>query len=110
MLPQYRVHHDEEEIPLDDNASDVTKVYSSAPYGKEAHLRDRSPSDLSQWSYRSPNPARTRRRQFTGPWLTWLRWGTVVVLASIILILLWSQNVRKVAAGESDAVLKGKVC
>ena len=41
MLPQQNLQHDEEEIPIDDNDSDVTKVSSTGPYGKGVHIRER---------------------------------------------------------------------
>jgi hypothetical protein len=109
MLPQHHLVRDEEEIPLDDNESDVTKVCSGAPYGKSVHIRERSPSNLSTWSYDAPMPARTRRRQLTLQAMTWLRWSVVVFLQTVMIILLWRQNVRGGASGESDTVLKGKI-
>ncbi|OAG34714.1 hypothetical protein AYO21_11106 [Fonsecaea monophora] len=107
MLSQYRMRDVEEDIPLDDNESDVTRVAPHAGiFGKMGRLRARSPSDMSTWSYNAPN-TQTRRHQSLVVVLTWFRWGMVILLQTIILVLLWRQG-RTGTGGEMDPELKGK--
>lgn len=105
MLSHHDIRLDEEEYDLGDHESDTTKVSPLESYQKQALLR-RSPSYSSTWSADS-NPTHSRARA-TVRLLTWLRWGIVVGLQSImIMLLLW----RNISAGdnETQSVLKGKV-
>jgi hypothetical protein len=105
-------HHDVEDIPLNDNESDVTHVGSTSPYGKSSnnHIRERSPSDLSTWSYHSTTPNRAKRQKFTARALAWMRWVTIVFLQTVIILQLWQKSSSAAAVShETEPVLKGKI-
>jgi hypothetical protein len=108
MLPHYYRHGYEEahdDVPLDDNESDITKIGTSHPYTKTGRIRERSPSDMSSWSFTSPRQ-RSPRKRWGESYVTWFRWSITVLLQSAILFFLWRQN--STSDPEHDAVLRGK--
>lgn len=106
MLSQHQLNEDEEDIPLHDNESDITRVGTVAPYGK-GHLRGRSPSDTSSWSYDSTNPTRTKRRRLRLQIMTWIRWSTIMFMQTFIVVLLLQRNSQERVL-EETGVLRGK--
>ncbi len=97
----------DEDYYFQDNESDVTTVsLTGAPYGKPADTRRRSPSDSSWWSAHDNTSSKKRQAPRLVVVLTWARWGVVVLLQSIIILIMLWRNIR--GGGETDAALKGK--
>jgi hypothetical protein len=96
-----------EEYYFEDDQSDVTTVSLTAEArGKPAETRKRSPSDSSWWSAHDITSSKKRQARRLVVILTWTRWGVVVVLQSIIIMIMLWRNIR--GGGETDSALKGK--
>jgi hypothetical protein len=104
-VPMLAIHAlgawDEEDI--EENASDTSKHSTSSTLYD--HSIRRKHSYNSSWSS-SPSPC--DKSGFSSRFLTWLRWGIIVILQSTILGLLLCQSLRR-NIDETESVLKGKV-
>ena len=104
MLPS-RTPEDFEEEDIEENASDISK--DSATTLCEKSSRRRKHSYGASWS--STHSGLQRNSPSLPVFLTWLRWGVIVGLQSIIILLVLVRQHTGKAGGETDAVLKGKV-
>lgn len=75
-----------QDVDLEDNASDTTKTSSTGElFDKTAFLSLRDDADVSAPSFAHRWP---KRAKMSSNFWTWLRWGTVVGLQTIMILLL----------------------
>lgn len=86
-----------EEDDLEGNDSESTKV-STGSLSKSSLLLRRKLRDFT-------SPAERRRERRSSAVWTWVRWGTIVGLQTILIALMWS---RGDLDADVDPILKGK--
>lgn len=86
------------DLDIEEHATEVVKGSTATT------LHARQGSYTSFWSFDTITPS--VKPQSLVHLLTWLRWGVLVGLQSIIIFLLWQ---RQVIEGETDMSLRGKV-
>lgn len=112
MLGSHKSEEEYDDVDIEEHASDLlsNKTSITTFYEKSAPLssRNRQDSYSSSWSADTFTPSSRKARSFA-PFLAWLRWGVVVGLQSIIVVLLLCQ--RKLVQGDrdTDAVFEDKV-